>query len=475
MHRNVRRVTMLVVLSALVALATLPATSSATRFPLVVPSSDYAVVVSPGTVSGGATVTMTATVTNEMALRQIEAAELFWPAPLQVLSASVPAHQGVALITTCHGRTGMAPCVLLHDLDVPPGKSVVVTLSVRTPPGCATATGTWAVAARSDGLLALLSLLLGNGNLTLDTAHSSLQTTVAGCHLQFATQPHDAVIHQDITGSDDNPSGPAVTVDILELNGSLAASTAPVAITLANNPGGSTLTGTTTAPGNPASFGSLQLDQPGDGYTLTASSSGMTGATSSSFSEAAQATPCDGSCSLQQAGSGGFANVGASGGTTGTLVTSVNAPGEPPLTCAGYTSIDPDTYEFSTTSSSFSKTVKLTLLNPIGVPVADPTDTDGFTIPGGDGDNDYDDVLWNAQICFQATYQFTTNAGTPAPSSTVNGATVYTGLLPTCTESVTGPCHARDEDKVVPDENAVGYDIVLVAQIPAAAGDPRMN
>ena len=54
---------------------------------------------------------------------------------------------------------------------------------------------------------------------------------------------------------------------------------------LLNNPGGATLGGTltVTAQNGSASFSDLTLDQPGTGYTLSLSSSGLTGATTSAF------------------------------------------------------------------------------------------------------------------------------------------------------------------------------------------------
>ncbi len=56
-------------------------------------------------------------------------------------------------------------------------------------------------------------------------------------------------------------------------------------VTLLNNPGGATLGGTltVTAQDGEANFSNLTLDQPGNGYTLQVSSSGLTGATTSAI------------------------------------------------------------------------------------------------------------------------------------------------------------------------------------------------
>ena len=59
-------------------------------------------------------------------------------------------------------------------------------------------------------------------------------------------------------------------------------------LALGNNSGSGTLSGTLTEPTNAsgvATFSDLSINKPGFGYTLTASSTGLTGATSNPFSE----------------------------------------------------------------------------------------------------------------------------------------------------------------------------------------------
>src|SRR5213075_1168238 len=62
-------------------------------------------------------------------------------------------------------------------------------------------------------------------------------------------------------------------------------SSANVTVALGNNPGSGTLSGTLTRPavGGAASFGNLSIDKVGTGYTLVASSAGLTSATSAAF------------------------------------------------------------------------------------------------------------------------------------------------------------------------------------------------
>jgi plastocyanin len=79
---------------------------------------------------------------------------------------------------------------------------------------------------------------------------------------------------------------PAVKVTVQDANGNpVTSSVAPITIAIGNNPGGATLGGTTTqaAATGVATFSDLTLDNSGAGYTLSASSSGLTSATSGAF------------------------------------------------------------------------------------------------------------------------------------------------------------------------------------------------
>jgi streptogramin lyase len=99
----------------------------------------------------------------------------------------------------------------------------------------------------------------------------------AASRLVFGTQPSSTTAGSPIT--------PAVTMRILDAGGNLIASTAPVTVAIGTNPGGGTLFGTLTvaAVAGVATFSDLSIDRAGTGYTLTASSAGLTGASSSSF------------------------------------------------------------------------------------------------------------------------------------------------------------------------------------------------
>ena len=95
--------------------------------------------------------------------------------------------------------------------------------------------------------------------------------------LAFKTQPADAVAGAAI-GS--------FQVEVRDASGSVVTgANNAVTITIGANPGGSALTGTTTvnAVNGVATFSTLKLDKIGVGYTFTASASGLSGATSTSF------------------------------------------------------------------------------------------------------------------------------------------------------------------------------------------------
>ncbi len=97
-------------------------------------------------------------------------------------------------------------------------------------------------------------------------------------YLSFGVQP---------TGTTPNAIiAPAVTVRVMDEAGDVVtASTATISLALGANPGGATLGGTLSraAVAGVATFNNLTVNQAGAGYTLTASSNGLTGATSNAF------------------------------------------------------------------------------------------------------------------------------------------------------------------------------------------------
>ena len=98
---------------------------------------------------------------------------------------------------------------------------------------------------------------------------------------------------QQPTGTTPNTAiSPPITVRLIDRCGNPATdSTATVSLALGTNPGGATLGGTTSvaAVAGIATFDDLTISEPGAGYTLTASSSGLSDGTSNAFNVTCQA------------------------------------------------------------------------------------------------------------------------------------------------------------------------------------------
>src|SRR5204863_67770 len=186
----------------------------------------------------------------------------------------------------------ISPAVQVTALD-PAGNPVPsftgsVTVSLGSNAGGSTLSGTTTVAA-VNGVAAFVDLSLnktGTGYwLTatatgLNTATSSVFDITAGVATQlvFGTQPSTTVANHLIT--------PAVKVRALDALGNLVPSfTGSVTVALGDNPGGATRSATelVAAVNGVATFVDLSLNKTGTVYTLTASVSGFTSATSTAF------------------------------------------------------------------------------------------------------------------------------------------------------------------------------------------------
>jgi hypothetical protein len=312
--------------------------------------------------------------------------------------------------------------VVLDHLNVPPGSSLHVAVTARAPARCGSPFDRWLTFANEGGVF--------GEDLRLDSAHSSLTTTVTcatATAVQFGTQPSDALVGEVITGSPNDPTGPPVTVELVDASGNVVDSSAPVTVALGENPGGATLGGTTTqnAVHGVATFDDLTLDRPDNGYTLVASSGELTSSTSSPFNENNSATSCPAgqtcSATLSTANSSLTVDVG-SGPEDATLTESVDVG--TPQTCAGYTPPETsvDWYEFVVSQSDRTKTVTWTVKN---------TSSRGFK------------VCFGAPYPFQSVNQYT-GALEGAPEGTLpDGSSGFVGILPTCRQiESSGPCVA---------------------------------
>src|SRR5437667_176154 len=162
------------------------------------------------------------------------------------------------------------------------------TVAIGTNPGGGTLGGTTIVSAVS-GVATFSGLSIdktGTGytlaatstGLTSATSSAFNITPGTANKLAFSQQPSNTTAGQTIT--------PAVTLQVQDANGNLVTtSTARITVAIGTNTGGGTLSGTKTvsAVAGVATFSGLSIDKAGTGYTLTASSSGLTGATSAAF------------------------------------------------------------------------------------------------------------------------------------------------------------------------------------------------
>src|SRR5207249_3081301 len=186
----------------------------------------------------------------------------------------------------------ISPAVKVRALDalgnLVPGFTGSVSVALGANPGGGTLSGTTPVAA-VGGVATFFDLSInktGSGyTLTAAAAGFAPVTSSAfditpgtATQLVFTVQPSTTVAGAAIS--------PAVQVSALDAANNVVPSfTGTVTVALGNNPGGSTLGGTTTvaAVGGMAGFGDLPLDKTSSGYGLTATAAGLSSTTSSSF------------------------------------------------------------------------------------------------------------------------------------------------------------------------------------------------
>ncbi|PYO78044.1 MAG: hemagglutinin, partial [Gemmatimonadetes bacterium] len=198
---------------------------------------------------------------------------------------------GTEPVTTVAGHQ-ITPAVKVRALDamgnLVPGFTANVTMALGNNPGGGTLGGTTQVAAvggvATFGDLSVnrtgtgYTLTASAGGFSPVTSQPFDITPGAASQLAFTVQPSNTVAGQQIA--------PAVQVTALDAAGNPVPTFAGnVTVTLGNNPGGSTLSGTTAvaAVNGVASFGSLTLDKTSSGYGLTATAAGLSSTTSSSF------------------------------------------------------------------------------------------------------------------------------------------------------------------------------------------------
>ena len=263
-----------------------------------------------------------------------------------------------------------------------------VTIAIGTNPGGGTLGGTTTVnAVNGVATFSNLSINKTGTNYTLTASSSGLTSAPSSAfnvtpgnptQLQFAQQPSNTQAGSSIT--------PAVTVQILDANNNLVhtgtGSTASVSMAIGTNPSGGTLTGTTTvnAVGGVATFSNLSINKVGNGYTLVASSSGLTGATSNAFNIGAGTVSASNSTV-----SANPASVPADGSTASTItVTLLDSGGNPVsgknVTLTAGSGSSTITVVNGTTNASGQATFKVTDTKAEGVTYTAKDTSDSITI-----------------------------------------------------------------------------------------------
>lgn len=130
------------------------------------------------------------------------------------------------------------------------------------------------------------SITATDGTISADADRLSVTVSSStGTQLTFTTQPGNGVSLAALS--------PQPVVKILDAYGNVATgATNAITLAIGNNPNSGTLSATSNplnASSGVASFSSVNINKAGTGYTLTASASGLTGATSSSFNITAAA------------------------------------------------------------------------------------------------------------------------------------------------------------------------------------------
>ena len=291
------------------------------------------------------------------------------------------------------------------------------------------------------------------------TAVGTLVTRVTGtCSLAFGTPPADAEVGAVITGTPYEPSGPDVTVEVVDGAGELLTdATVEVTMSLAPGSGLGSLSGTLShvTSGGIATFGDLTIGARGL-YSLQASSPGLASAFSEIFRidppgvDCLEDVPCEDTVTTGRS-SLNLLGVPNADLDAGRLFLSFGAGLV--IDCAGYDELTADTAVFDVTGDR-AKVTTMTIDKRVMAQV--PNNGASFL-----------------QVCFASPDDdFVTRSGAPVLDSQTfdwdgDGVAdpVYKGLLADCGPAAP-PCVSKRQ------KTGAG-DGVIQAQLPA--GDPAMR
>ncbi len=185
----------------------------------------------------------------------------------------------------------IAPAVTVRVLDTVGNPSTdstaSITLALGTNAGNGTLLGTRTVAAVNGvATFSDLSLEKAGTGYTLSASATGLTAATSSAFDVRASTPSALAFAQQPTNVEAGKAfTPAVSVRVVDVFGNAVEAAQSVTLTLGTNPGNGTLTGTRTVvvSAGLATFGSVFIDKVGAGYTLVASSGGLTPVTSTPF------------------------------------------------------------------------------------------------------------------------------------------------------------------------------------------------
>jgi len=407
----------------------------------------YQVAVGQASVPAGASQAFAITVTNESSRDTLG-------------SVQVTAPTGFVITGTSGGSASYtAGSALFGNLGLRDGQSATLTIDATAP--CTGAGTTWTI---QPGESSQFTGTNGDddGDAAQDFQASTLPVTVAGsCSLAFVTEPSDSAVGAPIMSLAGSGGSP-VSVEVLAAGGTELATTssAPISVTIGTNPNpstatlsGPTSTGTVTvsASGGVASFPGISINQAGTDYTLSASSLATTSvaATSTEFSIYGEVQPC--------AGGGASCSATATNATTTGTVTTTSAP------AGDFLGVGLGGVSLSCASSyqPLSDPLSFDVLSASGVPDSSALFTTTLQVAKSVVQSSGHTGASSWQICYASLQPFTAQAGTSG-TTTIGGATYYTGLLADCSSSQPAPC--------VESRNKTGAGVEVVTFL--AVGDP---
>jgi hypothetical protein len=225
------------------------------------------------------------------------------------LSASTTSVAGTAITVTVTALSSSGSKVTSYSGAVHLTSSDLAAI-LPANPTLTSGVATFTVTLKTAGSQSISVADTSTGSLTGNT--SVTVSPAAAKQLVFGQQPAATVAGSTIS--------PAVTVRVLDAFGNLVTTDNKdqISLALGSNPGIGTLSGSApvTVSGGVATFNNLSVNNAGSGYTLLASATSLTGATSGSFNITASSSGTGGSGGL--GGSGG--SGGGSGGGNGTSV-----------------------------------------------------------------------------------------------------------------------------------------------------------